>query len=251
MVTREQITATARRLLVEHGPDAVSLRGIAREIGMTAPALYRYYGSREELLRHVIAQLLEGLADDIRRAISQAEERYAFDQGAPAGEALEAISEAAQRARLTVKMTTACQEFRRWARHHKDEFVLLFGAPLPQAGDAGAEIVRDSVAGFVGTFYSLFVELWGALPFSVPDPARPSSGDGAQLAWFRDQLPRGVPDGMMVVFLRCWALLYGAVSIEIFGHLAVSFDDPDQIFDFILGDLARLVGLEYPIPMSQ
>ena len=55
--TMEEITATARRLLVEQGPEAMSLRAIAREMGMTAPGLYRYYSSREELLRHVVASM--------------------------------------------------------------------------------------------------------------------------------------------------------------------------------------------------
>ena len=48
--TMEEITATARRLLVEQGPEAASLRAIAREMGMTAPGLYRYYSSRDVLL---------------------------------------------------------------------------------------------------------------------------------------------------------------------------------------------------------
>ena len=65
----DEITATARRLLVEQGPDAMSLRAIAREMGMTAPGLYRYYGSREELLRHVIATIFRELSGDIHRAI--------------------------------------------------------------------------------------------------------------------------------------------------------------------------------------
>ena len=51
--TIEEIIATARRLLVTSGPEAVSLRAIAREMGMTAPGLYRYFDSHEELLRHV------------------------------------------------------------------------------------------------------------------------------------------------------------------------------------------------------
>ena len=69
--TMEEITATARRLLVEQGPDAMSLRAIAREMGMTAPGLYRYYGSREELLRHVIATIFRELSGDIHRAIDK------------------------------------------------------------------------------------------------------------------------------------------------------------------------------------
>ena len=70
--TMEEITTTARRLLVEQGPDAASLRAIAREMGMTAPGLYRYYSSREELLRHVVASMFRELAGDIRGAIEAA-----------------------------------------------------------------------------------------------------------------------------------------------------------------------------------
>ena len=70
--TLEEITTTARRLLVEQGPDAASLRAIAREMGMTAPGLYRYYSSHEELLRHVIASMFRELAGDIRGAIEAA-----------------------------------------------------------------------------------------------------------------------------------------------------------------------------------
>ena len=82
----EEITATARRLLVEQGPEAMSLRAIAREMGMTAPGLYRYYSSREELLRHVVASIFRELAGDIRRAIDEvdAERRR---RGRPRGNA--------------------------------------------------------------------------------------------------------------------------------------------------------------------
>ena len=70
--TMEEITATARRLLVEQGSEAASLRAIAREMGMTAPGLYRYYDSREELIRHVCAGIFRELTADIRRAIEEA-----------------------------------------------------------------------------------------------------------------------------------------------------------------------------------
>ena len=85
--TMEEITTTARRLLVEQGPDAASLRAIAREMGMTAPGLYRYYSSREELLRHVVASMFRELAGDIRGAIEAAdpkplEFKLTFDKAA-------------------------------------------------------------------------------------------------------------------------------------------------------------------------
>ena len=56
--TTEEIIQTARQLLVKDGPEAVSLRAIAREMGMTAPGLYRYFGSHEELIRHVVRRHL-------------------------------------------------------------------------------------------------------------------------------------------------------------------------------------------------
>jgi hypothetical protein len=52
------------------------------------------------------------------------------------------------------------------------------------------------------------------------------------------------------VFLRCWTALYGAVAMEIFGHLGFALDDAGPMFEFTLADLARLVGLEYPPPAA-
>ena len=59
--TIEEIIQTARQLLVKDGPEAVSLRAIAREMGMTAPGLYRYFGSHEELVRHLCASIFTEL----------------------------------------------------------------------------------------------------------------------------------------------------------------------------------------------
>src|SRR6266487_3840205 len=78
--TSQEIVQTARRLLVEQGIAAVSLRAIAREMGMTAPALYRYYESHEELLRHLVAEIFTELADYLHAEIRAAARR--FDLGA-------------------------------------------------------------------------------------------------------------------------------------------------------------------------
>ncbi len=111
--TIEEIIATARRQLVTNGPDAVSLRAIAREMGMTAPGLYRYFGSHEELVRHVIAGIFTELSGDIHQAIEAA-----AGPAEPTPDQLEA--------KLTIKMVAACREFRRWALNHQAEFGLLF-----------------------------------------------------------------------------------------------------------------------------
>jgi AcrR family transcriptional regulator len=234
--TMEEIIATARRLLVEQGPDAASLRAIAREMGMTAPGLYRYYSSREELLRHVIAQMFRELARDIQRAIQEA---VPWDRPAGAADA---------QLHMARKLVAACREFRRWALGHKDEFALLFGVPLPGFDDGRFDIAQQCAIEFAGTFYALFVELWQKIRFPVPGPSEIDPGLRAQLERFRTTLRTDAPDGAILVFLRCWVLLYGAVSMEVFGHLGFALDDPSPMFELTLGDLARLVGLEYPLP---
>lgn len=240
--TMEEITATARRLLVEQGPEAASLRAIAREMGMTAPGLYRYYSSREELLRSVIAVIFRELGADIKQAMDTAippDERVAGGHGpGPAG-----------RAHLTLKMVAACREFRFWALRHKDEFALLFGVPLPGLDDGrfDLDIAAQCAMEFAGTFFALFLELWNTIPFPVPAPSEIDPVLRPQLSRFGAKFGTHAPEGAILVFLRCWMLLYGAVAMEVFGHLGFALDDPGPMFELTLGDLARMVGLEYPV----
>jgi AcrR family transcriptional regulator len=233
--TKDEITATARRLLVEQGPDAVTLRAIAREMGMTAPGLYRYYDSMENLLRNVIATIFRELSLDIRQAINQA---HQFPVTAADGD---------KRIHLAMKLVAACREFRRWALGHKDEFSLLFGVPLPGLTEDNFDVAQECALEFGATFYTLFIELWNAFPFPVPADEEIDPLLSGQLGRFRTALNTGAPDGAILVFLRCWMLLYGAVSMEVFGHLGFALDDPAPMFEFTLMDLARMVGLEYPI----
>ena len=97
--TTGEIKETARRILVAEGPEAVSLRAIAREMGMTAPALYRYFGSREDLIRHVVGDIFSEIAADIRAAAIAAAEESGGD--------------------VTAKLIAACREFRHWALTHR------------------------------------------------------------------------------------------------------------------------------------
>jgi AcrR family transcriptional regulator len=238
VATRGEICHTARRLLVEQGPEAASLRAIAREMGMTAPGLYRYFSSREELLRHVIAGIFTELEGDIRRAI---------DEAAPPLAARPPASQAEMRLMLASKMTAACREFRRWSLDHKGEFALLFGVPVPNFSyDGSNDIAEQCAMKFAGTFYALFLELWTKSPFPIlaDDEIDPALRE--QLGQFRGKLQTDAPHGAILVFLRCWVLLYGALAMELFGHLDFALDDPAPMFEITLSELAAKVGLEYP-----
>jgi len=232
--TMEEIIQTARRLLVSSGPEAMTLRAIAREMGMTAPGLYRYFDSHEELNRHVCASIFTELGDDIQRAIEAA---------ATPTEAADPMA-----AKLTVKMVAACQEFRRWSLTHQAEFGRLFGVPLPGLDDGRNDVADECALAFAGTFLALFLELWNMAPFPVPDAADIDPGLRGQLERYRDALGTDLPLGAVLTFLRCWTLLYGAVAMEVFGHLRFALEDPAPMFELTLSDLATLVGLRYPLP---
>ena len=236
--TIEEIIQTARQLLVQSGPDAVSLRAIAREMGMTAPGLYRYFGSHEELLRHVCANIFTELGEDIHQAIQAA----VPPSGGPVPPAPDQVT-----VKLTVKMVAACREFRRWALNHQAEFALLFGVPLPGLDDERGDVANECALAFAGTFFALLGELWQAAPFPVPAAGDLDPGLLGQLTRYRDGLGTDLQAGAVLMFLRCWTLLYGAVAMEVFGHLSFALEDPAPMFEITLGDLASLVGLRYPL----
>ena len=151
------------------------------------------------------------------------------------------------RAKLTVKMVAACREFRRWALNHRGEFALLFGVPLPGLDDGRYDLADECALAFAGTFFTLFLELWQKAPFGVPADEQIDPGLRDQLGRYRDALGTSIPLGAVLTFLRCWTLLYGAVAMEVFGHMRFALEDPAPMFEITLGDLAALVGLRYPL----
>lgn len=226
--TTEEIKQTARRILVTEGPDAVSLRAIAREMGMTAPALYRYFGSHEELVKHVIADIFTELTADLQAAI--------------------ATTGAATDGDLTQMVIAAAREFRRWSLNHVREFGMLFGTPLPGVNIEKDEITSECGGQFGLTFFVLILELWRKHPFPVPADDEIEPGLREQLERYREglgELAADLPQGLLLIFLRCWVRLYGIVSLEVFGHLGFALDDAEPLFEIMLAETAPLLGLDY------
>ncbi len=120
--------------------------------------------------------------------------------------------------------------------------------PLPGLNDGRYDIADECALAFAGTFFALFLELWGKATFPVPAAADIDPGLREQLSRYRDALGSDIPVGAVLTFLRCWTVLYGAVSMEVFGHMSFALEDAAPMFEFILGDLAALVGLQYPLP---
>jgi len=221
--TLDEIKVTARRLLVAEGPAAVTLRAIAREMGVTAPALYRYVDSHDALIGTLVGDLYGELAD-----------------------ALEVARDAEPPGQTGARLMAASRAFRTWSVAHPAEFALLFGTPVPGVALPDAESSSAATEGrrFGQVFASLFAELWATRPFPVPDDADLPASLVDQLVAYRDRLGVDLPVGVLAVFVSCWVRLYGTVTMEVFGHLSFCLDDAGSLFDLQLGDIAQLLGLD-------
>ena len=220
--TIDEIKTTARRLLVQDGLPAVSLRAIGREIGMTGPALYRYFAGLADL----IAALGADLYDECREHLEAARDACGSDDP---GTRMYAVSRA----------------FRAWSVAHPAEFGLIFAAPIGVAVEADPATPQPNAAGrrFVGVFAALFIEIWRTRPFPVPDGAGVAIGLG-DLLWTHLGAPDAeLPRGAAQLFLSCWIRLYGMVCMEVFGHLRFAVEDAEPVFEAELAAIAQQLGL--------
>ena len=212
--TNAEIRRTARELLVREGPAALTLRAIAREMGLTAPALYRYFDSHEE----VVGAVCHDVLDELTQVLQSARDSVATDDPVE-------------------RLTATCREFRRWALAHPREFQLTFasavGARPPKSADAGADL------SFGGVFLDIFVEIWRYRPFDAPDEAALPPDLVRQLGRFSAAVDDRLPPGVLLAYLSGWVRLYGAVTVEVFGHLEFARIDAGAMFEAMLADMSR------------
>lgn len=223
--TVADIKDVARRLLVGGGAGAISLRAVAREVGLSAPALYRYFGSHEEL----VTTLIVDLYDELTAAISAARDAVPPED-------------------LSGRLLAVARETRSWAVTHPAEFELVFAAPVPNLLRMDpAELTPCHEAGmrFGAVFKVLLAELWHQRPFPVPDP----SWIGPELVkQFDVRLGHfsGLPVGAIYLTLTYWTRLYGLICMEVFGQLHWALDDVEPYFETQLREMAESLGLLGP-----
>lgn len=214
--TKDEIRSVARTQLTEGGPTAISLRAIARDIGMTAAAIYRYYDSLEALTEDLCADRYEDLTAKVIAARDSQTEP------------LEQLRE-------------ACRAYRRWALARPQEYALICGTPVVGARqhepeDPQSRKLRAAV-GFTLAFLEPFNAIWRART-SPPQPLLPGvveALDGPVVGLLLERLSvEGV-----VFFVNGWARLSGAITMEIFGHLRWAASDVGPLFEQNLDDLLR------------
>jgi AcrR family transcriptional regulator len=201
-----QIIELGRRHLVTEGAAGLSLRAIARDLGMVSSAVYRYVASRDELLTLLLVDAYSELADEVDSA------RDAAD--APWRDQLLAISRAV----------------RRWAVDQPARWALMYGSPVP-----GYHAPRERTVGpgtrVVGAMFDAVAAgiASGDIPQTNVAAAQPLSTDFDRL---RDEFGFPGDDSAVAKCFVLWAGLVGAISLEVFGQYgADTVTDPEAVFD--------------------
>ncbi|MEU7579801.1 TetR/AcrR family transcriptional regulator [Streptomyces sp. NPDC041068] len=225
--TLEEIHAAARTLLVEKGPAAVTVNAVARQVGMSGPALYHYYAGHDQLVGAVTADFFRELAA-----------------------AMEEARDARAEAPIDERILVVCRAMRTWAVDHPAEFGWIFAAPITPSNREQDSVRHQAALRFEQVLLDLTVELWQTRPFPVPRPAELPQSLRDQLATYADTIEGRLPPEAAHVFLKCWTRLYGLLCMEVLHQLDFAYSDLEPVFEECLRDLADVLALEYSGPSA-
>jgi AcrR family transcriptional regulator len=198
---RAEVKETALRQLAESGPAGLSIAAIGKQLGVSGPALYRYFASRDELLTELVIDAYDDLADALRAATRDATSQQ-------------------PRARLEA----LARGYRSWALAQPHRYRLLFGPPLP-GYDAHAERLVAASEASMNLLLDVLRELGNRAPAPPTQPLTSQLAAWAQTHTF---------DANPAVALRAiliWSRLHGLVSLEIAGNFTSMGIDPGQLFE--------------------
>ncbi|MEU8945975.1 TetR/AcrR family transcriptional regulator [Streptomyces sp. NPDC048489] len=209
---REEVKAAALRQLADGGPEALSLNAVAKQLGMTGPALYRYFAGRDTLLTELVADAYDTLAGALV---------HAADAPAPDG---------------TARLTAVVRAYRDWARSEPHRYRLLFRAPFKGYDAHSARLVEASQR-------SMNVVLNVASALVTPDAALPEGARSQVEEWMRRRGIDDVPPAVASRAMMLWAHLHGLVSLEIEDNFASMGVDPGPLYEAEVGEFTRGLGI--------
>ncbi len=200
--TVREIKAAALEQLAEGGPGGLSLRGVARAVGMTVQSLYHYFDSRDELLTALVIDGHRALAASVMDAA-------VASRGRPHAERLFAASNA----------------YRRWALANRPAFLLLYGTPVPGYEPPSREEVISASVSLAEPFLEVVFDGWSAEQLARV-PLQPGTERLAEVDTTKVPLPLGA----LALFYELRAQMHGLVMLELVGHLAPMNDHGEDLF---------------------
>ncbi len=219
--TMRDIVRIGREHLATEGAAALSLRAVARDLGLVSSAVYRYVASRDELLTLLVVDGYDELGDAVDAALAK------VDATDHAG-----------------RMRVIGRAVRAWALAEPATYALLFGSPVP-GYEAPAERTTGPGTRVVVRLVEVWEDAWRAGVATVDDAPLAPRRLSRDLARIRGQLGITAPDALIARGLFAWAALFGCVSFEVFGQYGQdAFGDPADLFERHLDALVEAVGLE-------
>ncbi|MEU0396910.1 TetR/AcrR family transcriptional regulator [Streptomyces sp. NPDC006208] len=217
---RIEVTAAikeeARKQLAREGAAKLSLRAVARELGMVSSALYRYFPSRDDLLTALIVDAYDAVGAAAESAVAAVP-----DRGDP-----------------LVRWGALCSAVRGWALAHPHEYALIYGSPVP-----GYQAPQDTVgpASRVGlALISIVRDAHRAAGIALP-PLTPRLRPEAER--LSADLAPDLPPAVAVALVAAWSEIFGLISFEIFGQFHRIVEDREAFFAHATDRLAHEVGL--------
>ena len=219
--TYADIVRASRELLAEGAE--LSLRAVAGRMGVTAPALYRYVASYQELVDLVAFEIDRTATEGFAAAADE------LPEDDPAG-----------------RLVAAATEFRMWALANPREFATVFANPVADTSCARRELLTLASSGLLmtGLIHRIFHERGFDVPAleDLPPAVRDAMLDPLIPAPHEDLPPE--QRGLLWVDMQGWTALYGVVTLEVMGHMDPRVIESGEMFLDTIRRFAPVIGLE-------
>ncbi|MFF8645624.1 TetR/AcrR family transcriptional regulator [Streptomyces sp. NPDC015345] len=213
---RAEIKERAWEQIADAGASALSLNAIAKRMGMSGPALYRYFGSRDELITELIRDAYRSLADTFRSEASKASE--------------------ASEAEDSAGLASLARALRRWAQADPHRYFLVYGTPVP--GYHAPDDVTEIASEIMSALLDACAKLPGGTSGEAAGRSRPFEQHIEAHAQWAGEHP--ATPAQLHRALSFWTRLHGVLSLELAGHFTGMGFDAGALFE------AELEGLLAP-----
>ena len=219
--TTAEIKQAAWADMARNGPSALSLRAVARDMGMAPSAIYRYFASRDELLSALIIDAFNALADTLDATY----ERVRAAGVTKSGQEFLALAAA----------------YRRWALNHPTEYRLVFSTAVP--GYAGTPDTTAAAARATAALERVICDMVeeGTVDVSAMDTLINDELRGQLAAWAA-MLGDDLPEGAVLAAMLCYVAKHGAINLEMNRHFPPSLADSAERFTAAMRAVVAQIG---------
>jgi AcrR family transcriptional regulator len=201
--------------MAEKGAPGLSLREVAREMGVVSSALYRYFATRDDLLTALIVDAYNDLGEFAEKAVLRV-----------------------PRSEPRKRLQAAASAIRKWAKTNPNEYALLYGSPVP--GYQAPQFTVQPAARVALVLADIVADAWRQSNADSNEDGE-SALKGVLESRNLDEAMPGVPESVRALSLMVWSQIFGCISFELFGHFKGSVRNANRFFAFVVDEAAYLV----------